>query len=509
MSNTSSHHLHELICSLTSPEKRYFKVFSSRHVIGDENNYEKLFDAIAAQEEYDEEAIVEQFKDEPFTHRFSITKNRLYNIVLRCLDSFYANSSIDAQIKRSIHSAEILYRKGLYIQAKRVLRTAKRIADKHTKITSQIEISQWEKKLMEHGQYQELGNKQLKSILQADLLATSRIDTFNKLWHVKSKLFSTLYLHGKARNKKDLLKYKKILDEVAVKQENEELLVENAYLLNHLYSAYYFGVGDEKSSYPYLLKNLELIQGNPEHFKEDRALVLPTLSNAIYVGYKLGFEKEAFANLRKLRALPKTMETSDPDLLIKVFALSSSIELDLLTAKGKFKEAIALVSDIEDGMILYDKQLSNVRKASFYFNIGVMYFKAGHPNEALKWINQLLNFIETDKIQDLYCMGQLLNLIIHLDLGNRSLMPYAMRSTKRFLETRQRKYKFESVMLRFVNSNLRADNTAVELKLIRGLVEELRELKKEPFEHTVFEYFDFLEWAIGKEKALSKERGDR
>lgn len=510
MSNTTSTHLHELICSLTKPEKRYFKVFSSRHVIGDENNYEKLFDAIAAQEEYDEEAIIEQFKDEPLTHRFSITKNRLYNTILRCLDSYYSNNSAEAQIKRQVHSAEILYKKGLYLQSKRVLRSAKRQALKHNKITSQMDISRWEKKLIEQGQYQELGKKELKLMLQQDLLATSRLDTFNKLWNVKSKIFSNLYLHGKARSPKELVKYKKILDELAVKQENEEIYVENAYMLNHLYSAYYFGVGDEKSSYPYLLKNLELIESNAEHFKDDRTLVLPTLSNAIYIGNKLGFEKEAFKNLAKLRRLPKTMEaTSDPDLLIKVFALSNSLELSILTENRNYKKAIALVSTIEDGLIQYDRQLSSVRKASFYFNIGVLFFKAGHPNEALKWVNQLLNHIETDKIQDLYCMGQVLNLIIHMDLGNRSLMPYAMRSTKRYLETRERVYKFESVMLSFVNSMLRAETTVTELKLIRSLVQELTELKKDSFERTVYEYFDFLEWAIGKEKELAKEKGDR
>jgi hypothetical protein len=201
--------------------------------------------------------------------------------------------------------------------------------------------------------------------------------------------------------------------------------------------------------------------------------------------------------------------TSDPDLTIKVFALSNSLELALLTDHGDFKKAIALVSTIEDGLIKYDRQLSSVHKASFYFNIGVLFFKAGHPNEALKWVNQLLNHIETDKIQDLYCMGQVLNLIIHMDLGNRSLMPYAMRSTKRFLETRERVYKFESVMLKYVNSMLRAETTATELKLIRNLVAELTVLKKDPFERTIYEYFDFLEWAVRKENELSKERGDR
>jgi hypothetical protein len=56
---------------------------------------------------------------------------------------------------------------------------------------------------------------------------------------------------------------------------------------------------------------------------------------------------------------------------------------------------------------------------------------------------------------------------------------------------------------------LRAETTATELKLIRNLVAELTVLKKDPFERTIYEYFDFLEWAVRKENELSKERGDR
>ncbi len=502
MSNVASSNLHELIQSLTKPEKRYFKVFASRHVIGDENNYEKLFDAIAAQEVYDEAELLTKFKNEAFVNRFSIAKNRLYNSILKSLDTYHANSSADAQIKRQIHAAEILYKKGLYNQSKRLFRSARKQAEKHEKITSLIEISRWEKKLLEKDQYEALGKKELKSILAEDQIMTARIDTYNQLWNVKSRIFSNLYVRGKARSKKELAKYKKMLDELALKQEKEGMLTENAYMLNHLFSAFHFGTGEEKASYPYLMDNLALIESKPHLFKEDKSFVITTLTNAIYVGNKLGKEEEAFQNLERLRSLPVIMDAKgDADLTIKIFALSNSIELALHTDRGNFEEGIKLVSTIEDGLIKYDKKLSSVRKASFYFNIAVLFFKAGHPNEALKWVNQLLNNIEIDKTQDIHCMGQVLNLIIHMQLGNRSLMPYAMRSTQRFLETRERVYQFETVMLKFVNNHLKATSKADEQKLISQLVSELEELKKDPFERPVFEYFDFLEWAKEQKKA--------
>ena len=125
-----------------------------------------------------------------------------------------------------------------------------------------------------------------------------------------------------------------------------------------------------------------------------------------------------------------------------------------------------------------------MRKASFYFNIAVLLFGAGKPNEALKWINQLLNNIEIDKTQDIHCMAQLFNLVLHLELGNKSLLPYTLRSTQRYLQTREKVYQFETVFLKFVNELLKVRKDKSDDELYRLLQAELSELNKDPFEQS-------------------------
>lgn len=499
MSNKASDSLYRLIKAMTKPEKRYFKVFSSRHVIGEQNNYQRLFDAIDRQVEYDESALLQKFSDEAFIRRFSISKNRLYQSIMRSLDAYHSNSSVEAQIKRQIHAAEILYRKTLYGQAMKLLQSAKKVAEKHEKITSLIEISRWEKRILEKDQYEGLGKKDLAQMLTVDRMLTRRIDTYNELWNIKSRIFKNLYVKGKARSKKDLTKFKKILDELATRQENEGMLTENSFLLNHLYSAYFFGIGDEAASYPYLKRNLLLIETRGHLFAEDPSLLLSTLTNAIYVGNKLGLREEAFANLDKLRKLPGMIaERTDEDLEIRIFALSNSIELALHTESGNFEEGMKLVPVIEEGLLRYDDRLSSVRKAMFFFNIAVLYFKAYRLNEALKWVNQLLNNIDIDKTQDIHCMGQLMNLVIHLELGNKSLLPYALKSTQRFLETRKRVYRFESIFLNFINEIVKVRREKTDQELFEELAAALDALRNDPFEKQVFEYFDFASWSAGK-----------
>ena len=62
----ASNELHQLIKSMNMSEKRHFKIHSSRHVMGERNNYMHLFDAVVRQETYDETKIKKQFSDTTF-----------------------------------------------------------------------------------------------------------------------------------------------------------------------------------------------------------------------------------------------------------------------------------------------------------------------------------------------------------------------------------------------------------------------------------------------------------
>ena len=82
MSSKVNHALFDLVKSMTKSEKRYFKLVSSRHTIGDENNYVRIFDYLDKLDGYDEDKLFDHFKGESFLNRFSITKKRLYDHIL-------------------------------------------------------------------------------------------------------------------------------------------------------------------------------------------------------------------------------------------------------------------------------------------------------------------------------------------------------------------------------------------------------------------------------------------
>ena len=62
--------LFDLVKSMTMSEKRYFKINSLKHVIGDSNDYIQLFDAIEKQDVYNEKLLLKY----PFVKNLSQEK---------------------------------------------------------------------------------------------------------------------------------------------------------------------------------------------------------------------------------------------------------------------------------------------------------------------------------------------------------------------------------------------------------------------------------------------------
>jgi hypothetical protein len=109
-----------------------------------------------------------------------------------------------------------------------------------------------------------------------------------------------------------------------------------------------------------------------------------------------------------------------------------------------------------------------------------------------------LNDIDISKSLDIYCFGQLLNLLIHIELNNKNLLPYALRSTQRYLSTRNRYFKFETSFLELISKLLKSPDKITENEQYEVFLEKMNGLKGDQLESSAFEYFDFVSWAEAK-----------
>ncbi len=498
MSRPTSDHLHRLIKSLSKAEKRYFKIFAGRHSSNGKSDYITLFDAIDKQVIYDESRLIKKFKGSTFGQSPAIAKNRLYESVLKSLHAFHSEGSVGVELQRLLHYVEILFNKSLYDESAKVLNKARKLAEKYERHSFMLDIRSWEKRLMEKDSYVGLHSTDLENILNTDNAIIGKLKNYGEFWNIKSRLMLLLNKRGKVRDNEEMQKFKKIIDNVLLSSGNNDLSIDSRYLYYQIYSAYYFGTGDYSRSYEHILKQLELIESNLELFREEPNKYFSALSNLIYLCTQLQKFDEVPSLLEKLKAIPEGKFRMNDDLDIKLFSTTYSTELSLYIQTGEFDKALKIVEVIDAGLNNYEGKISKVRESFFRFSIAQVYFGVEDYPMALKWINQLLNDNDIDESQDIHCMARIFNMIIHLEAGNEDIVPYTLRSTQRYLEKRNRIYKFESIILSFINKLIKGNIYTERHELYKGLRKELSQIASDPFEKSVLEYFDFISWADSK-----------
>jgi len=87
-----------------------------------------------------------------------------------------------------------------------------------------------------------------------------------------------------------------------------------------------------------------------------------------------------------------------------------------------------------------------------------------------------------------------LNLLIHFKLKHYDLLEYELLSAKKHFITNGRFFTFEKIMLKFLK-DLLSTNEKKKIKLLHeNLKVKFAELKKDPFEKVVFQFYDFENW---------------
>jgi hypothetical protein len=495
-----SDNLHQLIRSLSSNERRYFKNYLQRSSKVTDTVSDTLFDAIYKQEEYNEKAILKHFSGEALTNKFSITKARLYDLILRSLDAQYAESSVEASLKRELHYVEILFRKTLYKQASKILEGVKKTALKYEKLSTLIEVSNWEKRLLEYRGYSGNADEEIKSIYSSDTFNTEQLSTYNTYWNVKSKLFIQMNRMGKARTKEEMQELKNLIDS-GFSFQKKDLSVENQYIYHHTYSAYYFSIIDYEHCYQHLKSNIDLIENNVHLFAEEPNIYFSGLSNIIFVCSQLEKTEESFYYLNKLRNVENLFDLSNnEDLKVKLFSTVNSIELSLYKTLDRYDEALKTVQTIEESFTNYEKKLNPTRRAFFYISMSAVYLANARLQQALKWCNELLNDKSVEENENIKGIARILFLMIHIDLKNKDYIPQAAVHLQHFLKNKNRLSEFDKAFLEFAielgNENNRTSDANAKL------LADLEKLKDNQFEREPFEYFDFIRWTRGKVSGL-------
>ncbi len=501
MSEKVQHHIYDLIQSMQKSERRYFKIYASKHVIGEENNYEAIFDFLALQNEYDEEALRNHFSGQPMLNNLTITMHRLYEHLLKALEAYHASTSIDLELRHLLNYAEILFNKSLYSACFKMCKKVKKLALQHDRQTAILEHNNLIKRLFEVENYENIRGEELNEILDSDRATLSDLTRISELWFVKSKVLNKLNTEGTAKSEEDVQFFQEATQQLNAPQSE---IFEEQYLFFHAQAACAFALGKHADCIDFIKQNFNLFDRFPEKKETNLSRYISLLSNAIYLHQiQLDFAA-ARAYLQQLKLLNASFEKKlSDDLAIKLFNSTFSTELMMNIHTGNFEENIHIIPDVEKRLNAFKGKISVVRETYFYYCFAISHLAQDQPKASLKYINTVLHAPNSQRLQDMLDATKVLHLLALTEMKETQLLPHLLKSVKRQLVNQKKWKDFEKLLFRYMDKWVHTEKVWEEEELFADFVDHLEKqltlYKSSPLYHI----FPFKCWAESKFKNRS------
>ena len=490
----------ELVKSLNPSEKRYFKIFASRHVMGDGNQYMKIFKALEQQEEYDEAVLLQAMEGGEVKGSLARNKTYLKNLILKSLVAFNADSSIRNKVKDTLRTVEVLYNKGLGRQCQKQLDKAEKLALENEELILMLEILEWKGKILRildlpediEAYYGEM-DREMDKVME---LIANRF-AYNGL-SLRLQLFGMSKGHG--RSEEDAQTIQALLHHPLLSEEEMALSFDAKIRYNSLRA--YFGINafDYGQASAHIERSIELLESLPSRISEKPGLYLATLRNLVLV-----FRwKDDAAKARQwmdhlLQASPQWIGYKVTSKNVNEHFSNLISEMDLRKDLGESRKGLDAMDTFRPYLDKYQGNIHQQALIAYHYIAGILNFQETDYSAAIKHFTEVVNFPQISLREDLHCMTRLLTLLSHLELGNVDLLEYLVKSAIRFLKKRQRLYGLEKTLLDFISKDfLAAYATPGWQPALVRLKAQLEAVTQSPFENKALKYFDFIAYFQGR-----------
>ncbi len=488
--------LFDLIKSLTKSEKRFFKLSSSLQ--SGEKNYLKIFDTIEKQEEYDEEAIKDAYKDETFIKHFPSEKNHLYKLILKSLRSYHSDNSAASQLKQEIKNIELLFRKALFKECGKFLKRAKKIAYKNEKFYYLIDLISWEKMLLDEAFEAGEFENDLNTLLDEERKVIEQLKNLVEYQVLYSKINYLFRLGGVIKSEEERNMVDEISHHPLIKDSSLALSIRAQSICYYVRGFCCQAYRDTQGSIDNFEKAITVMDENPLIKGDLPKRYIRSVTNVVY-GYirKKEYKRaEELNNVLENLGNVKGFDTIDVSILI--FFSSSMTKLLFLNRQGKYEEAMDIAEDVIDQMENLDEKLNKEKQLLLNYLISYIYFGRGNYKQALFWINKVLNDNENVLRQDIFSYARIFNLIIHFELRNFDLLEYIIKSTNRYLNKKPQNFEVETTLVDYIKRLSKTQGEEAKVELFKELRSELEVIFDNPSNRVVLEYVDFRSWINSK-----------
>lgn len=477
--------IHQLIHSMSRHEKIYFKRMSARSSEGKAGQYVELFDAIAAQQTYDEAALIEAFKDRKFVRQFAVMKKYLYDQVMRSLVDQRRKKELSARLEDMKWEANILWERGMYKEAQKLFKKAREKAKAHDLMTIFIDLMLSENYLTANAQDRK-EQASISFLLELENAANAlyQQSTYMRLYE------SFMYWHRRERALRSLEqqdKLKQLMQEPLLLELSEARTFLGSLLFNTIHEKYQMMTGNLERATAFSLKNLQLYEAYPK-LKVERGMnyfviMISYLNNL----YRLKEHERLREELERF----SSFTTKDERLRRYFFARFNVLKLVYCELSGDYADFEQIKLKLEAEWAKPIHQLPATEWRLLLYNMLKLQIMQGIYEEAQDSILKLNQLELTERQADLQRFSDLLEILIHYKLGNEQLIDYLNLAAKRQMQRKKELYEYESLFSSLFRKLIQKANYERK-ELLQNYLSQLEALYEE--ESAAFEYFDLILW---------------
>lgn len=495
MPSKSTDALFQLIKSLEKSEKRNLKLFVKRNTGSESLKSMQLFDALEKMPDYDEKVLLKKAPSVT-KQQLSNTKALLYKQLLASLRLLKDEGNVDMQLREMADHARILYNKGLYMQALKILDRLKELARSYNQFTHLQQALFFEKKVEALFITRSLRNRADDLAREADEV-NLHLRNANRLSNLNLQLYSWFIQHGHARNENDLKSISLFFD---------TNLPENAALLEGFYEkAYYYQCYawyafirlDFLMYYRYCQKWVDEFEAHPKMKEVETAMYIKGMHNLMSAHFDLMNHEKLSECIKKFKLFARSqlVQNHENNRIIAYQYLYTAV-INLHFLDGSFHKGLKMVPFLEEMLVKYEKYLDRHRILVFYYKIACLYFGSGDNKNTIEYLNRIIHQ-KDDLRSDLQCYSRLLHLIAHYELGNYGLLEYLIKSVYRYMGKMENISKVEEAILGFLKRALRLNSTTIRPEFEK-LLFQLKKYRRQKLEARAFAYLDIISWLESK-----------
>jgi hypothetical protein len=441
--------LHQLIQALSKSEKRYFKLYARRFSDSGDSLKVKIFDAIAKQDEYNEEKVLKKLGKKHNKNRYSVEKVHLYQMILDSLTAYHSKSFKEIEILQALQTIRILWIKGQAKAAQQLISKYKKVLEgEHGTLNHYLlNFLTFEKLLVYNVIPREEQQDYIKSLIDEYDLTLKKLDEANNISHLIAQgnfLRNDKYC---PRNPGLVEPVKEFLAHPLLQEGIDYLRPYSKY--NALRIRFHLTCYLKEYDRLHEMMNEVLESLPPLDAKQEMSVVtyclnlLTKMETYLYVDQEDG-PQQMQALAEEIRSVPEKYASKERLHVGVYFSILHSYAKELHYAiQHGDKEEIqlktqALLTEMATMPDTMDLAKKATRSQDLYFDIyhtlSKAFIELGDLDRAMDFNYHILNMGDNLFMAWDYRKALLLSVILHFDLGNYRLLPYQMDKLEHFLK---------------------------------------------------------------------------